>query len=85
MMHGSRTNQSWCEIGKQQGIRDGKVGGEVQRHAGDFADENKNAAWIDGALEGVLPIGARIAAVTSVLAADLSWPIPLLATAPPKY
>jgi len=67
MMHGSRTNQSWYEIGKQQSIRAGKLGGEVQRHAGDFADENENAAWIDGVLGGVLPVGARIAAVTGVL------------------
>jgi len=38
----------------------------VQRHARDFADEDENAAWIDGVLEGVMSVGARIAAVTSV-------------------
>ncbi|RDJ13916.1 hypothetical protein [Rhizobium grahamii] len=58
--------RSWYEVGKEQGIRAGRLGGEVQRNARDFADEDDNTAWIDGVLEGVMSEGARIAAITSV-------------------
>ncbi|KRB49204.1 hypothetical protein ASE04_18680 [Rhizobium sp. Root708] len=65
-MRERRTNQSWYEIGKQQGSRAGRRGGEVQRHARDFVDEDDNAAWIDGVLEGVMSCGARIVSVIAV-------------------
>ncbi|WP_141105527.1 MULTISPECIES: hypothetical protein [unclassified Rhizobium] len=65
-MHKDQTVQSWYEVGKKQGVRAGRLGGEVQRHQYDFDDEEENADWIEGVLEGVLSVGARIAAVTSV-------------------
>jgi hypothetical protein len=65
MTHATRP-KDWYDIGKDQGIRAGRRGVEVQRHQSDFVNEDENAAWIDGVLEGVLSVGARIAAVTSV-------------------
>ncbi|OWV94149.1 hypothetical protein [Rhizobium sp. R693] len=65
-MYKDRTVQDWYEVGKRQGVRAGRLGGEVQRHQYDFDDEEENADWIDGVLEGVLSVGARIAAVKSV-------------------
>ncbi len=56
----------WYDIGKEQGIRAGRHGGEVQRHQQDFFDEEENTAWIDGVLEGVLSVGARITGITTV-------------------
>ncbi|WP_431323059.1 hypothetical protein [Rhizobium sp. YTU87027] len=65
-MHNDWTAQSWYEVGKKQGVRAGRLGGEVQRRQYDFDDGEENAEWIDGVLEGVLSVGARIAAVTRV-------------------
>jgi hypothetical protein len=65
-MNRALDRQDWYGIGKKQGIRAGKLGGEIQQHQQDFLDEEENTAWIDGVLEGVLSVGGRIAAVTSV-------------------
>jgi hypothetical protein len=58
--------KDWYDIGKEQGIRAGRHGGEIQRHQKDFANVDENAAWIDGVLEGVMSVGGRIATATSV-------------------
>lgn len=56
----------WYDIGKLQGQRAGKRGGEIQRHQNDFRNEDENTAWIDGVLDGVMSSGGRIAALTTV-------------------
>ena len=58
--------KDWYDIGKEQGARAARLGGEVQRHQRDFVDEGENAAWIDGVLEGVTSAGGRLTAVNSV-------------------
>lgn len=56
----------WYDAGSQQCERAGRLGGEIHRHQRDFTDQDENAAWIDGVLDGVMSAGGRIAAVTSV-------------------
>ena len=58
--------KDWYDLGKEQGLRAGRNGGEVQRHQADFATEDENTAWIDGVLEGIMSVGGRIVGVTSV-------------------
>jgi len=65
-MNRALDRRDWYEIGKRQGVRAGRIGGEIQQHQRDFFDEEENTAWIDGVLEGVLSVGGRIAAVTTV-------------------
>jgi len=58
--------QNWYQIGQTQGVRAGTLGGELQRHQLEFADEVECAAWIDGVFDGVMSVGGRVAGVTSV-------------------
>jgi hypothetical protein len=58
--------KDWYDLGKEQGIRAGRNGGEVQCHQRDFINDDENAAWIDGVLEGVMSVGGRVVGITSV-------------------